>query len=99
MIQELIKTLESNYWNDFTEVETKWSKAIEELCKQLFEENKSNVKYLTELVLVMNWKIREHYETDEDTARVYDKLWKELDEYCCENLKWEEARYYFKRTD
>ena len=99
MIQELIKWLESNYWEDFTKVENKWTKAIEELCETLFEKNKNNVKYLTELVLVLNWKIWDYYETDENIARVYDKLWRKLDEYCCENLKWEEARYYFRKTD
>lgn len=98
-LEELIKTLESTFRQDFTEAEKKWEKAIIDLCTEKFEANKKNIKLLTELVLVTNRKIREHYEEDVDIAQVYDKLWRDLDQRCCDNLEWEEAKYYIIKTD
>lgn len=49
--------------------------------------------------MVLNCKIFEHYKTNETYAKLYDKLWKEADSYACENLKDEEATYYYRTTD
>lgn len=60
----------------------------------------SGYKELTELVLVLNWKIWEHYnQKEEKLAGLYDKLWKQVDEYAMNNLKEDELSYYFSTTD
>ena len=64
-----------------------------------FEEWKSNCKYLTELVMVLNWKIYEHYGTDNEKAELYDKLWREADAWACENLKGDDLNYFYETTD
>ena len=56
-------------------------------------------KALTEFVMVLNWKIWEHYQTNEPLAKVYNDLWKEADEYAMEHLKGNELSYYYKTTD
>lgn len=56
-------------------------------------------KYLTELVMALNWKIWEHCETNEPLARVYNDLWEKAAEYAQDTLKGDELRYYYETTD
>lgn len=73
--------------------------AVKDTYKRAFKEWRSNVEYITELVMVLNWKIWEHYETNEKLARVYNDLWEELGDWCCENLKGEDLSYYYVTID
>ena len=57
------------------------------------------VEYVTELVLVLNHKIWKHHDHNIELERVYDRLWREADGWCVENLTGEDARYYFEVTD
>ena len=56
-------------------------------------------KELTEFVMVLNWKIWEHYETNTQLARLYNDLWEKADLYATENLKGEEFAYFCHTTD
>ena len=47
----------------------------------------------------VNWKIWQFYEKNNQYAEVYNKLWEEADEYACNNLKGDEAAYFFWTTD
>ena len=60
---------------------------------------KNDYEYLTELVMVLNWKIWEHYEKNSEYARLYNELWEELDLYATEHLKGEELAYFYRTTD
>ena len=44
------------------------------------------VEYVTELVLVLNHKIWQHHDHNIELERVYDRLWREADGWCVENL-------------
>lgn len=59
----------------------------------------TDYKYLTEFVMALNWKIWEHYETNEKYGRLYDALWREASIYASENLKGEELTYYYRTID
>jgi hypothetical protein len=54
---------------------------------------------VTELALVMNWKIFAHYEKDDEKAELYTKLWQQTDDWCMNHLKKTELQYYIKWTD
>ena len=54
--------------------------------------------HLTELVLVLNHKIWQHYKTKPNVAALYDALWRQADQYAVENLKDEELSYYYDVT-
>ena len=56
-------------------------------------------KYITELVMVLNLKIWEHYETNALRASVYQHLWESVSEWAQENLKGEELEYFYRTTD
>ena len=73
--------------------------AVLDTFKNAFNNWKDNYKYLTELVMVLNWKIYEHYESNYKLAEVYNELWEKADLYATSNLKGEELQYFFRTTD
>lgn len=90
----------TTFWQDFTIADHFGKTAVLDTYQRAFNEWKENYEYLTELVMVLNWKIWEHYEKGGHTlAILYDKLWKEADEYAVNNLKDEELEYFYKTTD
>lgn len=89
----------TTFYQDFSIADNFGIDAIKDTYKRAFNEWKDNYKFLTELVMVLNWKIFEHYKSNEPIARVYDALWKQANEYAMENLKDEEAQYYYEITD
>lgn len=85
---------------DFTIADKFGAKAIKDTYKRAFNEWKDHYEYLTELVLVLNWKIWEHYENGNmELAEVYNALWQDADSYACENLKGDELSYFYQMTD
>ena len=89
----------TTFWQDFTIADRFGVSAIKDTFKRAFNEWKSDYKYLTELVMVLNWKIWQHYETNDKYAELYNELWGEADLDAMENLKGDEAAYFFRTTD
>lgn len=92
--------LETTFWSDFTIADMFWTSSVRETFQRAFDEWKSNYKYLTELVIVLNWKIREHHNNWNNTlAKVYKDIWQIADNYAVENLKDDELKYFIRITD
>ena len=89
----------TSFGMDFGIAERFGVNAILDTYRQFFNGAKNNVKYFTELVLVLNWKICQWYESNEVYAKLYDQLWREADEYGCEHFTGEDAEYYYKTLD
>lgn len=89
----------TTFYTDFSIAEKFGNDVIKETYAKAFDEWNKDYKYLTELVMVLNWKIFEHYEKNDELARIYNDLWEEADAYACETLKGEELSYFFKVTD
>lgn len=99
MIVNGYKTI-TTFHQDFTIADRFGIAAIKDTYHRAFNEWKNNYKYLTELVMVLNWKIWEHWNANNKAyAEVYDALWKEADGYACENLHGAEIAYFFNKTD
>lgn len=49
--------------------------------------------------MALNWKIWEHYETNEALARQYNDLWEYASQYAREHLQGDELQYYYEVTD
>ncbi len=90
---------QTTFWMDFCIADGFGIDAIQDAFNRAFDEWKTDYKYLTELVLVLNHKIWQWYEKDQEKATLYNKLWAEADEYACDNLKDEEFGYYWTWTD
>lgn len=92
--------LMTTFWQDFNIADKFGIDAIKDTYNRAFKEWKSDYKYLTELSLVLNWKSWEHYDKcNEEISKLYTELWEKVDNYACDNLKGEEKRYYFEKTD
>lgn len=90
----------TTFWDDFTIADAFGADAIKGTFNRAFEEWKSNYKYLTELVMALNWKLWQRYEqNDMALAELYNDLWQQADAYACENLKGEELKYFYEVTD
>ena len=89
----------STIYEDFSIADGFGVEAVKETFNRVFNEWKNDYKYLTELVMALNWKIAEHYNVDMDLARLYDEVWRKADSYACNNLKGEELDYFYSTTD
>lgn len=89
----------TTFYQDFSIADMFGINTIKDTYKRAFNEWKDNYKYLTELVMVLNWKIYEHYEKNDDYAKLYNFLWERTDSYAIDNLKDMEAQYYYQITD
>ena len=88
----------TTFWQDFSNADKLGINDIEETYECIKSEWKDDFKYWTELCLVLNHKIWQWYERDNQKAVLYDKLWSEADEMTSE---WsdEKQEYYFQVTD
>lgn len=91
--------LTTTFWEDFTIADMFGVAAIEDTFKRAFNEWKSNHIYLTELVIVLNHKIWQHYNRNDKYAELYNELWEKADAYACDNLKGEELSFFYRITD
>lgn len=90
----------TTFWQDFTIADKFGISAIKDTYNRAFTEWKDNYIYLTELVLILNWKIWQHYDSGNiQIAQVYNSLWEKTDNYACSHLKGNELTYFFKETD
>ena len=89
----------TTFWEDFTIADMFGIEAIKDTFERAFAEWKSDYVYLTELVIVLNHKIWQHYETKIGYAQLYNQLWERADAYACNNLKGEELSFFYQTTD
>lgn len=91
--------MKTTFWQDFSIADAFGVDAVRDTYHRAFTEWRDNVEYVTELSLVLNWKIWQWYQKNDALARAYDTLWKECDNWCCDNLKGADAEYYYRTTD
>lgn len=89
----------TTFFEDFSIADKFGVDAIKDTYARALKEWKSNYKYLTELVMMLNWKIWQYYGKNDGLAIVYNELWQKADTYACEHLKGEELSYYYSTTD
>lgn len=96
MLKEEFST---TFWQDFSIADHFGIPAVKDTFRRAFSEWKTDYRYLTDLVIVLNHKIWQHYEKNEPLARVYDELWRKASDYAVKHLKGEELSYYLEETD
>lgn len=94
----------TTFWQDFSIADKYGIYEIVDTFNRAFDEWKSDYKYLTELVLVLNHKIFQHYvsggdKTQNRIASLYNAIWTKANEYALDNLQGEEAEYFYRVTD
>lgn len=90
----------TTFWMDFSIADRFGLNAVRDTFKRAFGEWKNNAEYLTELVMVLNHKLWQHYEAGRmNYAAVYDELWQKAAEFAENNLHGEDLSNYFQITD
>lgn len=89
----------TTFYQDFSIADNLGFDEIIDTYDRTFNEWKGNYKYLTELVMVLNWKIWEHNDLNKRYAKLYNTLWLQADEYARNNLKENEESYFYDITD
>ena len=93
--------LTTTFWQDFSIADCFGAKAVRETFNLAFSDWKENHIYLTELVIVLNWKIWQHYQQNGscELSRLYNELWEKADAFAMNNLKGTELDFFLKVTD
>ena len=89
----------TTFYTDFSIAEPFGITAISDTYTRAFNERKSDIVYITELVMVLNWKIWEHYETNRPLAKFYNELWTKADEWVLDNVKGDDLQYFLETVD
>ena len=89
----------TTFYMDFSIADHFGVGAIKDTFKRAFDGWKDNVEYLTELVMVLNWKSWEHYENNEKFCELYVELYEKASAWAWENLKGEDLEYFYRTTD
>lgn len=91
--------MKTTFYSDFSIADHFGLDAVKDTYNRAFNEWKNDYIYLTELVMVLNWKIFEYYKKDDDLCALYDHLWKKADDYAVNHLKGDELKYFYRVTD
>ena len=91
---------ETTFWEDFSIADRFGASAVRDTFNRAFQEWRDDYRYLTDLVMVLNHKIWQHYEQKNAVLQgVYDDLYWQAVKYAEDNLKGDELSYYYRMTD
>lgn len=100
MILENGYEMQTTFYEDFTIADAFGIDAIKDTYKRSFRDWKNNIIYVTELVMVLNWKCWQHYEHNNiEFSKLYSDLYYKSHDWCLDNLKGKDLEYYIKTTD
>ena len=90
----------TTFWEDFSIADRFGIQAVKDTFTREFSEWKTNYKYLTELVIVLNHRCLMHYQNGlNQLSSVYSELYYKARDYALDNLKGEEFQYFYNITD
>ena len=89
----------TTFFMDFSIADKFGVDAIKDTYKIAFKHWKSDYRYLTELVLVLNRKCWQFAEENEAYSKLYSDLYYKTNDYALDNLHGEELQYYMRITD
>lgn len=90
----------TTFWEDFSIADVFGMNAVKDTFDRAFKEWRSDYKYLTELVIVLNHRCWMHFNKGNDKySELYKDLFYKAKNYAEENLTGEEYDYYWRITD
>lgn len=90
----------TTFWQDFTIADCFGLAAVKDTFNRAFREWRDDVEYLTELSIVLNWRLWRHYGAgNDDYARLYNDLWLKVHNYAYDHLTGDDLTYYWRMTD
>lgn len=91
---------QTTFFTDFSIADMFGLEAIKDTYARAFKYWKDDVKFVTELSMVLNWKGWQHHgEGNKKYSEWYFAKWEELHDWCLSNLKGDDLTYYLRTTD
>ena len=89
----------TTFYEDFSIADMFGIDAIRDTYYRAFRHWNDNIEYLTELVMVLNWKMWEHFDKNRAFSQLYQDLFMESDAWAKDNLQGDDLDYYYKTID
>lgn len=90
----------ASFYEDFSIADHFGSSAIRDTYRRAFNAWQNNIEHMTELVMVLNCKIFEHYHSKNYMlAELYDELWRNADQWALDHFDGDDLQYFFRTTD
>ena len=90
---------ESTFWEEFSIAENYGPDGVREHYDLVFSQWKDNIKFLTELVLVLNLKLFIWFKVDDDLGKMYEDLYVDADAYALSSFEGDDLHYYLHTLD
>lgn len=88
----------STYYTDFGIAEKFGVDAILDTYNRAMKYWGEDIKWATEIAMVLNWKMWEHDGNDE-LCKLYYDLWQKTHEFVNEHFEGDDLMYYYRTTD
>lgn len=88
----------TTFFEDFGIADYFGKSAIKDTYNRAFKNWRHDYKYLTELVMVLNWKSWEH-QNNQSLCELYAELFYKCRDWALTHLKGEELTYFIRTTD
>lgn len=91
----------TSFMRDFTIAEQFGAAAVQDTYERAFQQWSDDYRYLTDLVLVLNRKLWQHWAVNPDSSFtvLYDHLWATANDYALDNLKGPQLAYFIEQID
>lgn len=100
MLEDRLEGFTTTFWDDFSIADIFGARAVKDTYRRVFEEWRDSYLYLTDLVVVLNHKLWQHYNAGNmELAKLYDEFYREANTYAYDTLKGDELTYFWRVCD
>lgn len=93
-------TQQTTFWMDFTIADKFGINAIKDTYRRAIEGWKTNRIYMTELVMILNWKCWVHHDRGNTAlSELYADLYYKARDIAFKTLKGDDLKYFIRTTD
>lgn len=93
-------TQQTTFWQDFTIADAFGINAVKDTYRRAVDAWKTDKVYMTELVMILNWKCWVHYERgNTKLSELYSDLYYKARDIAFETLKGDDLKYFIRTTD
>lgn len=90
---------QTTFWMDFSIADRFGIRAIKDTYKRASDAWKNNAVYMTELVMVLNWKCWSWHQKNSVLCKLYSELYYKARDLAMDTLTGEDLQYFFRTTD
>lgn len=98
-MESLGHEVNTTFFSDLSIAECFGVDGIQDTFNRVLRDWGDNVVYFAEFCICLNHKIWAWYQKNDEYSILYDRLWKQADEYAVNHFKGDDLTYYYDITD